>query len=36
MAVPEFAHLHVHTEYSMLDGAVRAADLMKKVSESGM
>ena len=36
MAVPEFAHLHVHTEYSMLDGAVRAADLMRKVSESGM
>jgi len=36
MAVPEFAHLHVHTEYSMLDGAVRAADLMRKVSASGM
>lgn len=36
MAVPDFAHLHVHTEYSMLDGAVRIADLMRKVSESGM
>ena len=36
MAVPEFAHLHVHTEYSMLDGAVRIADLMRKVSASGM
>ncbi|MEX1110355.1 MAG: DNA polymerase III subunit alpha [Chthoniobacterales bacterium] len=36
MAVPEFAHLHVHTEYSMLDGAVRIADLMRKVSAAGM
>jgi DNA polymerase-3 subunit alpha len=36
MAVPEFAHLHVHTEYSMLDGAVRIADLMGKVSAAGM
>jgi DNA polymerase-3 subunit alpha len=26
----------VHTEYSMLDGAVRIADLMRKVSASGM
>ncbi|MEX1010195.1 MAG: DNA polymerase III subunit alpha, partial [Chthoniobacterales bacterium] len=36
MAVPDFVHLHVHTEYSMLDGAVRSADLMRKVSELGM
>ncbi len=36
MAVPEFAHLHVHTEYSMLDGAVRIRDLMRKVSAAGM
>jgi DNA polymerase-3 subunit alpha len=36
MAAPEFVHLHVHTEYSMLDGAVRAADLMRRVSETGM
>jgi len=36
MAVPDFAHLHVHTEYSMLDGAVRIADLMRKVSATGM
>ena len=36
MADPDFVHLHVHTEYSMLDGAVRAADLMKKVSGAGM
>ena len=36
MAVPQFAHLHVHTEYSMLDGSVRVSDLMRKVAESGM
>ncbi len=36
MAAPEFVHLHVHTEYSMLDGAVRAADLMRKVADCGM
>ena len=36
MSVPDFAHLHVHTEYSMLDGAVRIADLMRKVSDAGM
>ncbi|MDR1874058.1 MAG: DNA polymerase III subunit alpha [Synergistaceae bacterium] len=27
-----FVHLHVHTEYSLLDGAIRTADLAKKVS----
>jgi len=36
MSAPEFAHLHVHTQYSMLDGAVRVRDLMKRVVESGM
>ena len=36
MATPEFVHLHLHTEYSMLDGAVRAAYLMRKVTESVM
>ena len=33
MAAPEFAHLHLHTEYSMLDGSVRVSDLMAKDSE---
>ena len=28
-----FAHLHVHTEYSMLDGAARISDLVKEVYE---
>ena len=28
----EFVHLHVHTEYSLLDGAIRTKDLAKKVA----
>jgi DNA polymerase-3 subunit alpha len=31
-----FAHLHVHTEYSMLDGASRVDQLMRRVAELGM
>jgi DNA polymerase-3 subunit alpha len=31
-----FVHLHLHTEYSLLDGAVRIPALMKKVREYGM
>ncbi|MFU8875193.1 DNA polymerase III subunit alpha [Micromonospora sp. SL4-19] len=31
-----FAHLHVHTEYSMLDGAARLKDLFAEVSRQGM
>jgi DNA polymerase-3 subunit alpha len=31
-----FAHLHVHTEYSMLDGAARVGDLVKEVAVQGM
>tara|TARA_B100000513_G_scaffold186745_1_gene108680 strand:- start:1582 stop:5097 length:3516 start_codon:yes stop_codon:yes gene_type:complete len=31
-----FVHLHVHSEYSMLDGAARVADLMSAVAEQGM
>jgi len=31
-----FAHLHVHTEYSMLDGAARIADLIAEVSRLEM
>ena len=29
-------HLHVHTQYSLLDGAVRIKDLLKKAVEFGM
>jgi DNA polymerase III subunit alpha len=31
-----FVHLHLHTEYSLLDGAIRIPDLMKKSLEYGM
>ena len=32
----KFVHLHVHTEYSLLDGANRIKDLVKRVKELGM
>lgn len=32
----DLVHLHVHTEYSLLDGAIRIKDLVKKTSEFGM
>jgi DNA polymerase III subunit alpha len=31
-----FVHLHLHTEYSLLDGANRIKDLIKRVKELGM
>ena len=31
-----FVHLHVHTQYSLVDGLVRVPDLMQKVAGSGM
>jgi len=34
--VADFAHLHLHTQYSLLDGAIRMSDLCAKVSERGM
>ena len=36
MAADSFVHLHLHTEYSTLDGAVRLGALMKKAREFGM
>ncbi len=30
-----FVHLHVHTEYSLLDGACRIRDMMERVKETG-
>ncbi|MBA2743969.1 MAG: DNA polymerase III subunit alpha, partial [Chthoniobacterales bacterium] len=36
MAADSFVHLHLHTEYSLLDGAVRMKELMKKAAEMGM
>ncbi len=34
--VPQFTHLHLHTEYSMLDGANKIPVLAKKIKELGM
>ena len=31
-----FTHLHVHTEYSLLDGAARIKDLIGHAKELGM
>ena len=39
MAAPagkSFAHLHVHTEYSMLDGAARLDDVFRQCQADGM
>ncbi len=36
MAETPYAHLHVHTEYSMLDGAARLKELFKEVTAQGM
>ena len=37
MSVQEdFTHLHLHTQYSFLDGAIRMKDLVSKVDELGM
>ena len=33
MAPSEFVHLHVHTAYSLLDGAIRIPDLVERVQE---
>ncbi len=34
--VPDFVHLHVHTQYSLLDGAIRVDELFKRSTELGM
>jgi DNA polymerase-3 subunit alpha len=34
--MPELTHVHVHTQYSMLDGAVKIKDLVKRVKAAGM
>lgn len=35
-ASDSFAHLHVHTEYSMLDGAAKISDLIEEVARQEM
>ena len=32
----EFVHLHVHSQYSMLDGAIKVKNLVKQVGAAGM
>lgn len=34
--IPDFVHLHVHTQYSLLDGAIRIDDLLQRVADFGM
>lgn len=35
MATPDFVHLHVHSEYSLLDGANRIGDLVRACRDDG-
>ncbi len=34
--MPEFVHLHVHSEYSLLDGVSRIPELVQRVADLGM
>ena len=34
--IPQFTHLHLHTEYSLLDGANKIKPLAKKIKKMGM
>ena len=34
--IPDFVHLHVHTQYSLLDGAIRIDDLLQRAAQFGM
>ncbi len=36
MSTPPFTHLHLHTEYSLLDGANKISNLASRVKELGM
>ena len=35
MSAPDFVHLHVHSEYSLLDGANRIKDMVKACNDDG-
>ena len=34
--IPPFVHLHIHTQYSLLDGAIRIDPLLKRAADFGM
>ncbi len=34
--IPDFVHLHVHTQYSLLDGAIRIDDLLQRAAQFDM
>ncbi|HBR70289.1 TPA: DNA polymerase III subunit alpha [Candidatus Dependentiae bacterium] len=36
MTEKQFTHLHLHTEYSLLDGAIKLDQLIKRVKDCGM
>ncbi len=36
MEIPQFTHLHLHTQYSILDGAALVEPLLQKVADEGM
>lgn len=36
LIMPEFAHLHIHTQYSILDGAAMIPALLQRTAELGM
>ncbi|WP_225073559.1 DNA polymerase III subunit alpha [Desulfuromonas sp. CSMB_57] len=36
MALNDFVHLHLHTQYSLLDGAIKIGDLVKHAAACGM
>jgi len=36
MSQPEFVHLHLHTEYSLLDGACHIDELVDQAAAMGM
>ena len=31
-----FIHLHLHSEYSLVDGTIRIGDLVKRAAKAGM
>ena len=36
MGQPQFVHLHVHTDYSLLDGACETSELLDEASRQKM